>query len=92
MIKEMKAGRTEPPPGRRGAPADPRGDGAWAQVIQRVQSYGRVHPPEFDDPLIVPAIREAGGWAAVCEAPDKYERAFMAAYTGARDGQDTATS
>jgi len=40
----------------------------WPKVLQAAARYGRYRSVMFDDPAVNEAIRDIGGWAAICNS------------------------
>ena len=57
---------------------------AWQQVIRAIHHHGRYGGVQFDDPMIVAALRELGGWTKLCNSLESelpyYQRRFCACY------------
>lgn len=74
-----------------------RSDGAWGEVLQAIRSVGYMRFPVFEDPRIMPAIRDVwGNWERLCstlpsEGPELvgWIKQFKSAYrsVGARAEQ-----
>jgi len=49
--------------------------GNFLQIVQAVKNVGPYGIPDIDDPVLIAAIHQMGGWVAVCtEMPDARER------------------
>jgi hypothetical protein len=61
---------------------------AWSDLLRGVARFGYIHPPSFDDPLMMPTITAVwGSWGALCntlpsEGPELvgWMKQFKAAY------------
>lgn len=56
----------------------------WPQVMRAVSRYGRYRSVRFDDDAVTEAIRDIGGWIALCDSTERdlprLQREFISAY------------
>jgi len=67
----------------------------WPKVIAAVKRYGRYRNVSFDDPAVNEAIRDIGGWLALCNSTERDLPRLQANFSSAyahhkRAGTDSA--
>lgn len=70
-----------------GARLGPTASAAWAEVVDQIRSVGRASLPVWSSPQVGTAVRDAGGWRALCDSttPDVDRRRFFIAYEAAAE-------